>query len=176
MRYVVIGAGWLWGLAALPQVTDAAVGFFWFTVLLFGGGSTGLVWGVYSFAAPDVFRVPRVRWMWLSVPVIGVSGFLLGLTHRDLALRVWLCNSELREYAEAARQNPEVPQGLHRLVGLFKVGYTSADEKQVMLYTAGAGFMDSAGIVYRPDGQRPDHHRCRYEHLYGPWWWFWEKF
>jgi hypothetical protein len=29
MRYVVIGAGWLWGFATLPQVTDAATSFGW---------------------------------------------------------------------------------------------------------------------------------------------------
>lgn len=176
MRYVVIGVGLMWGLAALPEVTDAAVGFGWFILLFFGGGLTGLVWVAYSLAKPDVFRAPRVRWLWLSVPMIGVGGLLMGLTHRDLAMRVWFCDSELREYAERVRQNPDAPRGSPGRVGLFEVRHVSADDKEVFLYTAGAGFMDSAGIVYRPDGERPEGGRHRYEHLYGPWWWFWERF
>jgi hypothetical protein len=88
-------------------------------------------------------------------------------------LWVRLCDPELRECAESVRQNPEAGRDSRR-VGLFDVKYASADENQVMLYTTGAGFMDSAGIVYRPDGAPPDY--CRYEHLYGPWWWFWQKF
>jgi hypothetical protein len=173
MRYVVIAAGWLWGLAALPVVTDAAVDFGWSLLLSVSGLMIGLVWLAYSTVIPAVFKTPRVRWLWWSVPVIGVGGLLLSMTHRDLAARVWLCESELREYAEAIRQNPQAPRESHR-VGLVVVRFASADENQVFLYTA-HGFMDSAGIVYRPDGNPPEHAH-RHQHLYGPWWWFWEDF
>jgi hypothetical protein len=169
MRYVVIAAGWLWGLAALPQVTDAALDFDWFLLLFWSGLLMGFVWVGYSFAVPGVFRTARVRWLWLSVPAIGFGSLVLSFTHRDLAMRVWLCDSELREYAESVRQNPEAGRQPRR-VGLFEVRSAGADENQVYLHTA-SGFMHSAGIMYRPDGGPPEHRR-RSKHLYGPWWWF----
>ncbi len=174
MRTVVIAAGWLWGLAALPQVTDATTSFGWFLLGVPSGLLIGLVWVVYSCAVPGVFRAPRVRWLWAAVPVIGLGSLLLTFTHRDLAVRVWLCETELRQHAEAARQNPDAPRASSQRVGLFEVSSVNADDKQVFIHTA-SDFMDSAGIVYRPEGSpSPEGWRHRYEHLYGPWWWFWK--
>lgn len=176
MRRLVVLAGWLWGLVALPHLTDAGVDFLWGPTLFFNGGLVGLMWVTYSAAVPGVFRSPRTRWAWMSVPAIGLAGVLLASTHRDLAVRVWLCESTLTEYAESIRRTPDAARRIeYRRVGLFEVQGTTADENEVLLYTAGSGFMDSAGLVYRPDGSRPQHTR-RVEHLYGPWWWFFERF
>jgi hypothetical protein len=50
-----------------------------------------------------------------------------------------------------------------------------ADEDEVCLYTGG---FDPSGFVYRPDGKSPESvgKARRYEHLFGPWWWFKERF
>jgi len=48
------------------------------------------------------------------------------------------------------------------------------DEDEVYFYTA-KGFLDSEGIVYCPSGS-PPHFVSRHEHLYGPWWWFYDDF
>jgi hypothetical protein len=175
MRYVVIGAGWLWGLAALAQVTDADVEFGAVVMLFMLGGIVAISWVGYSCAVPGVFCAPRVRWLWSSVPAVPVVAVLLCCTHHDLAVRVWLCDSELREYAEPVRRNPDSASYISQNVGLFRVRKTTADEKQVMLHTSD-GFMTSSGIVYRPDGTPPEYRdrlgSCRFEHLYGPWWRF----
>jgi hypothetical protein len=174
MRTAVIIAGWLWCLAALPVLSDAGESLL-FLALFLMGMLIGLIWTAYSIAVPAVFRNSRLRWLWLSVPAIGLLGVLLAATHRDLAIRVWLCESQLRDYAESFRRNPNAAQRFdHRWVGLFEVDGVSADGDQVMLYTARSGWLDSAGIVYRPDGAQPSFGRC--EHLFGPWWWFWEDF
>ncbi len=176
MRSAVIGTGWLWGLAALPLVTNAGMDFGEPFLLILGGGVIGFAWLGYSVAVPGVLRTSRVRWLWLSVPGIGLTSFALCFTHHDLAARVWVCDSELRGYAEAARQNPKGVSRVPRPVGSFHVRETVAYEKQVMLHTA-SGFLTSSGIAYRPDGAMPEGARpltFRCEHLYGPWWWFYE--
>jgi hypothetical protein len=175
MRSAIIGASWLWGLVTLPQVTDAAVDFMTDVMLVLTACAIGLAWLVYSCAAPRVFREPRRRRQWLSVPLLGLVSLTLASTDYDLAARVWLCDSELREYTEAARQGRSSRSGEYRRVGLFQVRSGTADEDQVMLETA-SGFLTSSGIVYRPDGMRPESRAykgsCDFEHLYGPWWKF----
>ncbi|MBM3980646.1 MAG: hypothetical protein FJ304_10235 [Planctomycetes bacterium] len=180
MRWAIVGSGWLWGLAALPQVTDAALSFGAFLLLVPSGLLIGFAWflrtvwlvwpGRTREGVPDRCR----PLLWLSVPVIGIGSLLLLTSTCGLAARVRLCETELQRHAEAARQNPDISFSSGR-VGLFDVRYTSADDKQVKLYTTSAGFMDSAGIVYRPDGNPPEYCHQK-QHLYGPWWWFREDF
>ncbi len=172
---VIVLSGWIWFLAALPEVTDAAMSILWWMVLLFSGVLIGLAWVVYSCAYYVAFRALFIRWWWLSVPALGFLAIALATTHRDLAVRVWLCDSTMTEYAEEARRDPESVRGVFgRRIGLFNVSHTSADENQVLFFTASA-YLDSAGVAYRPNGLPPEYvHRS--EHLYGPWWWFWERF
>ena len=175
--FVIVG-GWIWGLIALEGYTDAGVDGATALVLFLGGCLFGFMWVTLSREAPDVFRKPLMRWFWLSVPVIGLGGLCLSCTHGGLALRMQLCESKLRDYAEGFRQHPDTARRIDRHgVGLFWVEGVIADENEVHLYTARSGMMDSAGIVYRPDGKSPesDYGRRQHAHLFGPWWWFWEK-
>lgn len=176
MRTFVILSAWLWGLVALCGVTDAAVDFGSWIFLFLSAPVIGLLWLGYSAAVPEVFGTPRVRWWWLSVPMIGVGCLGLYWDHHGLAARVWLCESALREHAEWVRQNPEAKSEQQR-IGLFQVRFASADGERIYLHTASA-FIDTSGVVYCLDGTPPDSSEVgqrwshAYRHLYGPWWWF----
>jgi hypothetical protein len=175
MRYVVIVTGWVWGLFALEWVSSADDDPPIIAALLFYAAVIGLVWLLYSLCVPGVFLTSRVRWLWLSIPIIGLGMLFLGRTDVPLTARVWLCDAELREYAESARRDPQLARA-HGRVGLFRVAGTAADEKQVLLFT-GSGFLALTGIAYRPDGAPPEYRDGLRRlgpsrHLYGPWWWF----
>jgi hypothetical protein len=177
MRYVIIAAGWVWMLLALPQVTNADVDLGWFMCLLFTGPVIGLAWVGYSAVFPGVLRTSRLRWAWWSVPAAGVFPVVLSATGFGLVARVWLCEAELREFANAVREGrAEVRTGdPPRRVGLFWVYDASGTVDTAYLITA-RGFIDRYGLAYRPGLAPTDDSRHDYRHLFGPWYHYREKF
>lgn len=175
MRYIIIAAAWLWGLAALPEVTNAMMSFNWFLGLVPAGVLIEFAWLIYSRVEPGIFRLPYLRLLWLTVPAIAIGMLILGFTHHGFALRVRLYDSELRNYAESVRQNPDPRPREGQRVGSFDVKSVEVDENQVLFHTA-SGVLRSGGLVYRPDGTPPEYPHSRgvfnFEYLFGPWWWF----
>ncbi|MDY3561271.1 hypothetical protein R5W23_002546 [Gemmata sp. JC673] len=175
MRYAIIGAGWLWGCAAADQITDASVEFGWQLLLPAGWVLIGLAWCGYSCARRAVFRAPRVRWLWLSVPAVGAGCWLLDQSGLGLAARTRLCEPTLRDYAEAVRLDRGAPHPGRRVVGLFLVRSTAVDGDRVLLYTTSPSPLESAGLVFCPDGVPTDERARQYRHVHGPWWLFRES-
>lgn len=174
MRRVIVLSGWIWFLLALPQVTNAAVGLMWFLVLFPSGITIAVSWIADSVARPAMLKTSVTRLSWLSVPALGVLALGLSFTHRDLALRVRVSDSVLSEAAENAKQQSvEDRHSGSRRIGVFVVDHIMVDEEQVYFYTA-SGFLDSYGIAYCPEG-KPTFCSSS-EHLYGPWWWFYDRF
>jgi hypothetical protein len=86
---------------------------------------------------------------------------------------VWLCEDELRAYAE--HSDGSSPDSPHR-VGLYTVHRVDRYAGVVDLMTRHDGF-DEGGITYAPNGLPPkttntvsdDFRSGGYRHLYGPW-------
>jgi hypothetical protein len=169
-RWGIVACCWLWALAALTQVTNAGWDLGVGLLLFLPGCLLSLCWLEYSALVPAVFRDRRGRYFWLSVPALMLLLLTLEWTNLGLACRVWMCERELRQYAEAVVAGVEEPpqRGQGKWVGLFFVSRTdSYDTKDVNLIT-GRWFLESYGITYWPDGA-PHGSGDEYQHLYGPW-------
>lgn len=122
--------------------------------------------------------MPRLRWAWSLFPAAWLAVLTLGMTDYGLIARVWLCEDEMRRFAEAARaRSKEVGiSGQHdRQVGLFHVHRTAVgDGSEVNMVTA-RGFLDSYGVTYWPGGPEAAL-GSRWRHLYGPWYWYYDDF
>ena len=175
MRILVMAGACVWSVVALLELTDAGVGCLSQLFLVLGGGAIALTWIGVSIAKPQVFSTPRVRWCWWAVPAIGFLAAILAATNVGLTIRVWLSETELREFAEQAIADPDQDKTYPHRVGWLTVHRVWADERQVRIYTAYSGFFDCAGVVYCPDGDEP-RSPGRHAHLFGPWWWYWERF
>lgn len=175
MRILVIAGACLWGLVAFLELTDAGVGCFSQVFLVLGGGTIALAWIGVSIAQPQVFDTPRVCLRWCAVPAIGLLAAVLATTNVGLMVRVWLSEAELRDFAEQVIADPDHSKTVPRRVGLLTVDRVWADERQIRIYTAPSGFLDCAGVMYCPDGDEP-RSPGRHAHLFGPWWWYWERF
>jgi hypothetical protein len=167
LRAAVVCAGWGWVLAALPQVTDADVGFDWFFLLLLSGAVVGVAWAACPFAAPAGLGARGWRWAWRSVPAGVLGVVLLGATGWGFLARVWLCEGELRAYAEALQRGQA--DGRPRRVGLFQVWHAEGDPTEARIITVSSLF-DRSGLAFRR--ARPDRADQRYRHLFGPWHWY----
>lgn len=175
-QYATTGTACLWGLWALVELTDVGTDFMSALMLIFFAGVIAVAWICCSAA---VIFVPgkdrrRCRLFWFA-PLIGAGALALCSNQNGLKLRVWLCESTLREHAEVYRQNPKLAERQStKWIGMFEVRAVLAQEDQVAFRT-GQGFFCDYGIVYRPDGATlVDHHLSlgsrSYRHLYGPWW------
>jgi hypothetical protein len=135
---------WLWLLAALPHLTDAAcplpVG-----LLLF---ATWVLLAV-SWLAVGVFSRSRTgRLWWLAAGVAGCLGVVLAFTDIGLIARVAVSRPWLDVYA---RQVTPGTAAAHepRWVGLFLVEQTEEEGGVVFLYTS-RGFINRNGLAYVP--------------------------
>jgi hypothetical protein len=164
---------WLWLLAALPFVTDAACDILAGLIIFFSWCFLAFWWagmGAVGWPLPG----PARRW-WLSAGLAGCLGPALALTDAGLIARVALSRPWLDAHAAGVVAGTnELPEGPHR-VGLFVVDETREMDGVVVLYT-GSGFLNRNGIARFPDGPVPLP-RIRYvRHLTGPWYRFEWKF
>lgn len=161
---------WLWLLAALPFVTDAACEFIASMLLAVTWMILAFAWLCGLLAAPFLFRSASARKWWFSAGLAGILGLLLAFTDVDFMLRVAL--SERALSAHVASVPPGTQNSIHpnRLVGLFLVDGTEESGGAVFLYTS-SGFLDRYGVAYVPDGAIPPSHLSM-KHLFGPWYHF----
>ena len=83
----------------------------------------GLTWGLASaIGNPTVPRSRWMKWVWWSAPIAFAFGFGISATDLALTARVWLCESELRAFAEAVpREAAPGRRVAPQRVGLFHV-------------------------------------------------------
>jgi hypothetical protein len=177
--WLIVLCGWGWAAAALPSSTNA--GWYILELLALSASFTvvGIGWCWISFTSPSIFSTKRLRWVWTAVPVLWIVVISLGSTDYGLAIRVWLCEDELRAFAESARTDWErngVKAPPDSQVGLFHVQRTFGYGSEVnMITTRGLLPMKSFGITYCP-GPGGAQVVGRYRHLYGPWYTFYDDF
>jgi hypothetical protein len=172
--WVLVVAAWVWAAVALVPATDAGWSLGWKVLLVPPVLIIGVAWAWWPRQpGPRTGRWSRVAW--LSVPAAALAVVAVDASNVGLLVRVWLCEDELRAFAEAARAGKEdvgasgpndVP------VGLFHVDRTYGYGSEVAMVTSRAMFRDY-GVLYWPDPQRAnfgDGGDCR--HLFGPWYWF----
>jgi hypothetical protein len=168
-RALIVGA-WAWFAVALVFYTDGNCYFFGDFVFAGGGLALGLGWIVGTSIGPDLLR----RFAWLSVPASGLLGCTLLLTGWGMALRLALCEDDLRARAESALA-AWAPESTPSQVGLFEVKQIWTYNGGVYLVT-GSCWMDENGIAYFPSGAPPAQSKTSYRRLFGPWYKFTSRF
>ncbi len=133
----------------------------------------GIVWSIQSLHAYFRRRQrPRPNRVWWCAPAVFVLGFALGTTHLDLAVRVWLCETELQDFAAARTEARSAQAGMPQWVGLFRVEGVFIIDSDTHFRT-GFGFFSDYGIAYRPHGGPGEvfslNRVVRYVHLFGSW-------
>ncbi len=167
---VLAAMTWLWFLAALPFLTDAACNFLMAGVLAISWMILALAWVCALLMRHSLLNSASARRWWLSAGLAGLLGLLLVYTDLGLLLRVALSERELNAY------NAAVPSGTrniihsNRQVGLFLVDGTEEINGVVVLYTS-SSFLDRHGVVFVPDGAIPPSDLST-RHLFGPWYSF----
>jgi hypothetical protein len=167
---VLAAMAWLWLLAALPFLTDAACQFPVAGVLAITWMILALAWLCGLLLAQSVLRSSSARRWWLSAGLAGLLGLLLAFTDVGFLLRVAISERALNAYVAA------VPAGttnaIHsiRQVGLFLVDGTEESNGVVVLYTS-SSFLDRQGVAFVPEGVIPPQHLSM-KHLFGPWYSF----
>ena len=163
----LVAWGWLWSLAALEPATNAGWSLLWQLLLYPSGFLVGILWIQRSPFHPDVPPSWRAVGVWVLVPTALIAVLVLSATNYGLALRVRLCEDELRTFAESARDEDVGAHGPHGCrVGAFYVHRTYGFGPEVRMITA-LGMNDRYGIMYWPGDTPPT--GCEYLHLYGPW-------
>lgn len=176
-RVVIIAAGCLWFVLATLIASDSPPGSLASAlILLLFGFPTAVAWIIYSIAWPGVFRAWWRGLVWLTVPAIPFFASVGFSTGWPMAVRVWLCEEEVREYAESVPASPDdaFPRfDRPERVGTFDV-YSADELHGVMMLTTGYEWFDSGGIIYAPDGLPGERTGLplKVRHLYGPWYRF----
>lgn len=112
------------------------------------------------------------RWWWLGAfapPIALLVWFAAIATDVPFRVRLALSEAALADFAETHAQTDERPK-LPRRVGLFTVEEFGVAEGCARFITDDS-FLDHAGIVYCPDGDRPPLvGEDSYFHIHGDWW------
>jgi hypothetical protein len=165
--WVIVGFAWLWFVVAVESFTGAGYYFPILVLLFYGGVTIGVVWVIMSFKNWTIlWKSARKRW--LSVPLVGVLGFVLAVTQWGFMARTKVSEDRLRTYVEAVR--PGTSQRAPQWVGLFRVEETEEYEGAVYLYT-GHAFINRVGLAYMPPGAQPPE-GIGVKHLFDDWYTF----
>lgn len=162
----------MWAMLALIPATNAGWSFGWQLFML----PTGLVlltgWIICSFRKQAQRYSRPSKLLWFAIPIITLLPLALSTTNYGLAFRLWLCEDEIREFAESARSGNESisPVSAGRAVGLFHICWTTANGSEMTLITT-RGLYENCGISYWPEGL-PNGSGDEYQHLFGPWYRF----
>jgi hypothetical protein len=162
---LIAAFAWLWLIAGIPFLTDAACNFMLELLLGVSGYTIGVVWVIFSWQRPALLLRPVRAW-WLSVPVCGALGLTLLITDWDLALRVALCEDSLGEFVANVQPGAATDLTPH-WVGLFYVEQVQEYQGGVYLFTS-RSFLNRHGVAHIPPGVGVAP-RMRVDHLYGPW-------
>jgi hypothetical protein len=166
---------WLWLLAALPFVTDAACFLFVVALLAITWIMLALAWLCGLFEARYLLRSSSARRWWLSAGLAGLLGLLLAFTDVGFILRVALSERALNAYVASVPPGTRNATHTNRPVGLFLVGGTEERDGVVVLYTS-SSFLDRHGIAHIPEGAIPPSNLRSVKHLFGSWYSFRWKF
>ena len=134
--------------------------------LFFFGGLVAFVWLVCSLFRQDVFRTPARVIGWMSVFAVPPLAVVLVSADCATAVRVYLCEDQLRDYAEQS-DGHRPTRGQPDRVGLFAVYSLERVDDGLALLTVDEGLI-RGGLIYAP--HRPPHRGLSpIRHLNGPW-------
>ncbi|GAA3443763.1 hypothetical protein [Planomonospora venezuelensis] len=111
----------------------------------------------------------RRHWVrWAAAPVMAAA--VIGLVAFDVPWTVRFAASEasLERVAKDVSAGAE-PEGGTRWIGLVQVSSVTRADGGVAFRLADAGFLDSHGLVWSPEGAPQENAPSTYEHLDGPW-------
>jgi hypothetical protein len=175
-RAWIVGAGIVWLGLALVMASDPVPHRTVLSLLVgFLGLAVGVAWVVYSVSWLGVFAAWRRALVWLAVPLFPIVVGHALWTGWPLAVRVWLCESALRERTTPGPIDPFEHVDGHKAepkrVGLFQVYEIWRKPDGVTVFTTAPGMYVEGGLLHAPDGHadqlgdRP----IALRHLYGPW-------
>jgi hypothetical protein len=173
-RRAIIAAGAVWLAVAMVEASNGVatiLGLFFLALL---GFCTAVAWFSYSVACFRSLKPWRRAAVWLAVPALGLVGVVGFPTGWPMAIRVWLCEQSLNEYAITANpdEQPRYQEVRVDRVGLFTVQHVDKSEGSVLLTTSST-FVSLGGVAYAPDGvPASSPMTVNFTHLYGPWYRF----
>jgi hypothetical protein len=175
-RAWIVGAGVVWlGLALVMASDPVPSGTALSLVVGVLGFAVGVAWVIYSLAWLGVFRSWRRAVVWVAVPLFPLIAAHALRTGWPMTVRVWLCESALRERAKPGLIDPfehlDSDKAEPKRVGLFWVRSVWTRPDGTAVFDAGRGYFIKGGIVYAPDGPPGliGEGRVTVRHLYGPW-------
>jgi hypothetical protein len=174
-RWLVVLPVWAWFAVAVDLGSNAITHDVTDLLMFASGFGLACLWTLINIATAAPSRTEYG--LWLSVPFALVFGAVVYGSEWPVKVRVWLCEAELRGYAERDTAEPPSIASPHR-VGLYTVHAVDRYAGVVDLMTRHDVF-DVGGITYAPNGipRRPanpsviddDDRPGGYRHLYGPW-------
>ena len=174
-RWLLVLLAWAWFAKAVDLGSNAVTHDITDLLVFASWCALACLWALLNITTSVPHRTARS--LWLSVPfALGFGAVVYG-SEWPVSFRVWLCEAELREYAEReAAERPSV-ESPHR-VGLYTVHEVDRYSGVVDLMTRHDGF-DKGGITYAPNGLPPrptnnsviddDYRTGSYRHMCGPW-------
>ena len=139
-------------------------------LLLITGVVIAFGWLLVSWLRVEVWQGKR-SCVWIALPVVGVIAVVVSETSAPLTARLWLCEGDMRTYAENAEPTQEFTKS-PRKVGLFSTARVRRQGQTVLLQTCHDSF-NEVGVAYSPNN--PPNYSPRtgvwasFTHLYGPW-------
>jgi hypothetical protein len=164
-RWLVVAAAAAWVVWVIGEASRAVPDWLTMSLANFLGAMLGFIWLICTAASPDVFRSWRRIAAWTAVPLVFLVAFLAIRSNWPLAIRVWLSETELRDYVACGGTEPGT-RWEH--VGLF-VAKSCVVEPQCVLITTDYGFLEYGGVAYAPGGRPDSQPFTTFWHLYGPW-------
>lgn len=176
-RTRIVLASWAWLAAATWFTSDALLpaGPFGPCAMIVIGLVIGVSWAWASLLWLGSPYTRRGLLIWFTVPAAPVVAYTEARTAWPMAVRVWLCESELRGHTDRRRIDPfehvtdrrPEPQ----CVGLFVVEEISRLDHGAVMFTTGRWCFAPSGLVYIPEDVPDELHYkpSPLTHLYGPW-------
>ena len=165
---ILLGLTLLWFVVFVITFSDAGVPFPVWMLLSGLLLTSALLWTIrltIAFAKQNEERKlirPQLNY-WISIPAILGAAVLLGASPVLLEARVYLSSDALLR--------SEVRDGQDdRWIGLFHIRESWQYGDEIRFLTNECDLLDHCGIVYSPDGRPQRRGEDSFDHLYGPWW------
>lgn len=168
----------VWFVIAVPNMTDAGIGFFGVCLLLPLTVIVIATWFLTLVKIADASdksdRQTIKAWRFCTGLILFTA--LLAWPEVGFRARLWLSSGSLEKYAISLPNDSHSlhPQGY---VGLFLIeGYQKDSNGVVAIWTTSSGFLDRAGLLYvPPNAPIPEYFPIR-EHFFGSWYWCLQRF